>query len=689
MFIIEIIYNLSVLIAASIVSGFIDVRWNRKTQIGQILQGIAFGLIAIIAMLNPFVLTEGIIFDGRSVILSLCALFFGPLSGAIAGIMAIITRILIGGNGAVMGVSGCIASVLIGIGFYFLRQRKRNSLHALNLYFFGLIVHAVMLALMVLLPKDYIWESFRTVGISVIIFYPLATVLAGKILLDQGNSLILNQQLKESEEKFRLAFTTNPDSININRLEDGMYVDINEGFSTTTGYTPEDVIGKTSLELNIWANPDDRARLVEGLKKYGRVDNLEAKYRMKDGRVLDGLMSAVVIKLNNIPHIISITRDISKMKEAQKKLEESEIRFRTAFENSAVGIGLVALDGRKFIQVNEKLCWIFGYTRYDLLTKTFFEIIHPDDQDKCKKYLEDAHRYSSESIRYESRGFNKDGKIIWIEISCSLMQNDHHQPIYYIIHIIDITERKKAEEEIRNLYNEMEQRVIERTAQLENANQELESFSYSVSHDLRAPLRAINGFSNILMEEYADKLDEEGERLINVICSNTTRMSQLIDALLVFSRTSRYELKKSNINMKSLAQAVYFEVTSEEDRKKINFEVADLPDTMGDPTMIRQLWTNLISNAVKFSMTRKKPVIRINSYRKNGKIVHAVKDNGVGFDMKYYDKLFIIFQRLHSDNEFEGTGAGLAIAKQIVLKHGGDIWAESKINSGTTIYFYL
>ena len=253
----------------------------------------------------------------------------------------------------------------------------------------------------------------------------------------------------------------------------------------------------------------------------------------------------------------------------------------------------------------------------------------------------------------------------------------------------EMAERQHADSEVRKLNDELERRVADRTNQLEAANKELESFSYSVSHDLRAPLRAIVGFSKMLQEDHAAQIDQEAQRKLAIILSEAQRMGVLIDDLLAFSRLGRKELKAAELDMTELARSTYDGLNGSHGGPVARFSLATLPRAKGDRVLLGQVWANLLSNALKFSSKREQPLIEVSAVSDEKEHIFFVRDNGAGFDPRYTSKLFGVFQRLHGSNEFPGTGVGLALVQRIVVRHGGRVWADSRPNEGATFYFTL
>ena len=389
----------------------------------------------------------------------------------------------------------------------------------------------------------------------------------------------------------------------------------------------------------------------------------------------------------NLISIVGTILDITERKQAEEALRESEDKFKYVFDHSVIGKSLTFPSGE--IHVNKAFCDMLGYSQDELENTKWQDISSPQDIEVTQSHLNMLLSGEKDSVRFVKRYIHKNGSVIWTDVGTALRRDADRKPLYFMTAINNITEMKKAEEALHNLNEELEQRVADRTGLLQAANKELEAFSYSVSHDLRAPLRSVHGFTKILLEDYESTLDEEGKRICGIISSSATQMGALIDDLLSFSRIGRSNMHPSEIDMKKMARLIFEGMTSPTERERIKLNIGKLYRAFGDVTLFGQVWTNLISNAIKYTSKNDVSEINIGSKADGKMITYFIKDNGVGFDMQYAHKLFGVFQRLHSEAEFEGNGVGLAIIQRIILKHGGKVWAEGKVGKGATFYFSL
>lgn len=334
---------------------------------------------------------------------------------------------------------------------------------------------------------------------------------------------------------------------------------------------------------------------------------------------------------------------------------------------------------------------IFGYAPGEVepSSENILKHVHPDDKASLLQFIKETKQGLHNSLRIDFRLTQSSGDVKYVRSQLVVERNDQGIPCRITGFNQDITEIKLAEIEIQKLNGSLERKVEERTAQLLELNKELESFSYSVSHDLRSPLKIINGYSSILAKNHSSALNEEGQTLLQEIKKYTLRMAAMIDDVLQFSRTGRINLTMKSVDMKQIVQVVLREMDGIKPGCCQSIIVKDLPPANCDATLIKQVWHNLISNAVKYSEKTSRPEIEIGAHASDGETVYYIKDNGAGFNMKYAGKLFGVFQRLHKMDEFEGTGVGLAIAHRIITKHGGKIWADSTENEGSVFSFSL
>jgi len=374
--------------------------------------------------------------------------------------------------------------------------------------------------------------------------------------------------------------------------------------------------------------------------------------------------------------------------------------YKLALDESSI----VAITDQKGIikHANQNFCNISKYSVDELIGQDH-RIINSGYH--SKEFIKElwATISSGKIWKGELKNKAKDGTIYWVDTTIVPFLDEKARPYQYVAIRADITRRKQTEEEIKMLNEQLEKRVNERTEELvianrdlriageqfKEVNKELESFSYSVSHDLRAPLRAVHGYTEMLKTNLETQPDPEAHRLMNNIMSNAKKMGQLIDDLLNFARIGRKELVKMNLQMQPMVTEICSGLKNEQGDRNIEFHIGELLPAQADSITIKYVWMNLISNAIKYSQFKDKPVIEIGSEIKGNEIIYHIKDNGAGFDMRYADKLFGVFQRLHSDREFEGTGVGLALVQRIILKHGGRVWAEGQVNKGAIFYFTL
>lgn len=691
------VHNASLLLALALVYDLATTRWwGDESRLRQVAVGVAIGGIGIALMLSSWVLEPGIIFDTRSILLGVSGLFFGTLPTVIAMAMTAALRLWQGGAATPMGVSVIVASGCIGLAWRYRRRAALADLGAKELYALGVAVHFTMLALTMTLPRGVGLRVLAGIGLPVLVIYPAATAALGLLMVNRLRRKRDADQLRESEERTRAALYGIGDAV-LATDERARVTRLNWVAEALTGWREPDAVGRPVREVLRLRTEGSGAEDVDPVADVMRTGELRSIGRgtvlaSREGvtRPVLGSVAPIHAADGSVSGVVVVVRDQTVERAREAAARERESVFRALFDQRAVGVAHVETPTGRFLRVNDRYAEILGYGRDELADRTFRDVTHPEDVRASSELVEDLLEGRRREYTIDKRYVRKDGTLVWVTLSVSPMWAPGETPSTHIAMVLDVTERKGAEARMADLNAELERRVARRTELLTEANRELEAFSYSVSHDLRAPLRAIDGFSRILSEEKGRQLDDEGRRLLGIVSGNARKMGRLIDDLLTFSRSSRAEMRRTGVDMTSLARAAFAEARlAAPSGERVELRLADLPPAQGDPDLLRQVWVNLVGNAVKFSALVEAPVVEIEGAVEERRIVYRVRDNGAGFDMAYAHKLFGVFQRLHAPSEFAGTGVGLALVRRIVTRHGGDVAAEGAVGRGATFSFWM
>ena len=759
----ELIHNGALLLALAFLFDLgLERRQISHRRIWQAFIGVLLGGIGIILMFTPWVLTPGLFFDTRSVLLGIAGMFFGTLPTLIT--MAILTavRVLQGGAGMPMGISVILVTGTMGILWRHWRRKPIETLSWRELYLFGWAIHIAMLLCTFALPLQTALSALAAITLPVLLIYPVGTLALGLLMVNRLRRQRAAHDLQRSEVRLRsLVEILQKPVESVQEFLDFALEQARKLTESKIGYIylyseerQEFVLNSWSKEVmsacdvvepqtcyelektDIWGEAVRQRRTIV-------LNDFQASHPLKKG-IPDGhvkllkFMTLPVFSVDRIVAVVGVANKeedyneadalqltllmdgvwkVIQNKRAEEALRASEEQKNAIMEN--LPSALIHIMDREFRYVSNfgEGLQKAGLTNEMLVGKTVFEVLGPE---------------LGEAIAREYRQV-LEGKIIHFEgsfegqdylIHAAPLRDEHGSIVQILVLSLNVTEnlqttkqlqaanldlqrlfdesnqlrlallsvvedQRLAQEKVQQLNRELEQRVRERTAQLEAANKELEAFAYSVSHDLRAPLRAVDGFSSGLLRDYQDQLDAQGQHYLTRIQGATRRMGQLIEDLLHLSRVSRREMKREVIDLSQIARQVVENLVEQNPQRQVELEIA--PDLLvrADASLMTIVLENLLGNAFKFTNRREQAHIQFGVDGHADETVYFIRDDGAGFDMAYADKLFVPFQRLHSEQEFPGTGIGLATVSRIISRHGGRIWSESEVNHGTTFYFTL
>ena len=539
------------------------------------------------------------------------------------------------------------------------------------------------LAVMISTPKAAVLDSWRLRAAA------LTAAAAASALLFGSVCMLLQYHLRRREEAEALLART---QYSVDHAQDmvlwldreGWIRYANAAACARHGYGEKEMPGLRIYDLDPACNSQRFAGMWSALRERKTL-KYERAHRSKDGGAFNVEVSGNHYVFHGEELNCIFLRDITERKHVEEELRTLVAEQKLILDN--VVVGLAVFRNRRFVSCNAHLETMLGYGEGELIGQSA-EVIHLD-----RRHFIGRGKVIYEAISggrnfgAEEEFLRKDGSRIWLHTTGRAADPARPLEEDSVWIFVDVTERKRTEREIQDLNASLERRVARRTAELQAAVREMEAFSYSISHDLRAPLRAINGFAAILMKNEAELISAEGRGLLDRVVRNSIKMGQLIDDILEYSRLGRTALSRRKVDLDVLARNVVDDLREAHPSARI--EIAPLPVVDGDSTMLRQVLENLVGNALKYSGKREAPLVEIGCLNRDNELVIYVRDNGVGFDMQFAGKLFGMFQRMHTDAEFPGTGVGLAIVKRLVERHGGHVWAEAEAGRGATFLFTL
>lgn len=522
-------------------------------------------------------------------------------------------------------------------------------------------------------------EPFRKAAFAAIAL-AIFCIICGSLLFIKVTNPLLHGIIR-SENKFRSLFNASASTITITDLE-WRLLEVNDTACKKLQYRRDELLNFSIRDITSPAFDNKCDEIINKLSEL-EVQSYESEYITKSGQLIAVQVNSKIIEYENAKAILCIAIDISE----RKRVERERAKLLDVIEKSLNEIYIFDALTLKFVYANQGALKNIGYTMDEMSAMTPLDIKPEFTLNLFNEMIKPLLGKVKERQVFTTVHRRKDGSTYPVEIFLQLIEAGGER--FFLAVINDITERKAAEQKISELNEQLEQRVLERTVQLESANKELEAFAYSVSHDLRAPLRGIDGWSLALFEDYQAQLDERARQYIERVRSETQRMGHLIDDLLQLSRVTRADIKMEEVNLSELAETVVERLKKDNPGRKFEIIIHPVLKVRGDSHLLEIVFTNLFNNAFKFTVRQPLARIEFGKTEIDGKPVCFIRDNGVGFDMAYSKNLFGAFQRMHKMSDFPGTGVGLATVQRIVHRHAGRIWADAKVDQGATFYFTI